>query len=101
MKLGYNFDGTQTPVVQRLGDATSDAPFFSIPSFYGAHGYDPELPQMSAIFYPAGPDISTGRIKRVRNIDIAPTILRILGVQPAPTVEGKVVEALHVTSLHM
>jgi len=89
MKLGYNFDGTQTPVVQRLGDATSDTPFFSIPSFYGAHGYDPELPQMSAIFYAAGPDISAGRIKRVRNIDIAPTILRILGVQPAPTVEGK------------
>jgi predicted AlkP superfamily pyrophosphatase or phosphodiesterase len=88
MKLGYNFDGTQTPVVQRLGDATSNTPVLSVPSFYGAHGYDPELPEMSAIFYAAGPDIAAGTIERVRNIDIAPTILRILGVQPAPTVEG-------------
>jgi hypothetical protein len=89
LKLGYNFDGTQTPVVQRLGDATSDAPLLSVPSFYGAHGYDPKLPEMSAIFYAAGPDIGAGKIERVRNIDIAPTILRVLGVQPASTVEGK------------
>ena len=88
MRLGYNFDGTQTPVVQRLGDSASETPLLSVPNFYGAHGYDPELPEMSAIFYAAGPDIGTGTIKRVRNIDIAPTILQILGVQPAPTVEG-------------
>lgn len=43
---------------------------------------------MSAIFYAAEPEIDAGRIKRVRNIDIAPTILRILGVRPAATVEG-------------
>ena len=45
MKLGYNFDGTQNPVVQRLGDASSNSPFFSVPNFYGAHGYDPTLPE--------------------------------------------------------
>lgn len=89
MKLGYNFDGTQNRVVQRLGDATSTSPIFSVPNFYGAHGYDPTLPEMSAIFYAAGPDIARGTISQVRNIDIAPTILQILGVKPAQTVEGK------------
>jgi predicted AlkP superfamily pyrophosphatase or phosphodiesterase len=89
MSLGYNFDGTQTPVVQRLGDATSTNPLFSIPNFYGAHGYDPKLPEMSAIFYAAGPDIGHGTLNKVRNIDVAPTISHLLGVQPAATVQGR------------
>jgi Type I phosphodiesterase / nucleotide pyrophosphatase len=89
MSLGYNFDGTQTPAVQRLGDSATPNPIFSIPNFYGAHGYDPKLPEMSAIFYAAGPDIGHGTLNRVRNIDIAPTISQILGVQPAPTVQGR------------
>ncbi|NJR76084.1 MAG: phosphodiesterase [Scytonema sp. CRU_2_7] len=86
---GYNFDGTQTPVVQRLGDSASSSPVLSVPNFYGAHGYDPTLPNMSAIFYAAGPDIRPGKLEQVRNIDVAPTILRLLGVQPAPTVQGE------------
>lgn len=91
MKLGYNFDGTQNLVVQRLGDISSNSPFFSVPNFYGAHGYDPTLPEMSAIFYAAGPDIGRGRINQVRNIDIAPTILQLLGVDAAETVEGEAI----------
>lgn len=91
MKLGYNFDGTQNPIVQRLGDASSSNPFFCVPNFYGAHGYDPTLPEMSAIFYAAGPDIGRGTISQVRNIDIAPTILQLLGVDPAETVEGGII----------
>lgn len=85
----YNFDGVQTPVVQRLGDSASSSPVFSVPNFYGAHGYDPKLPNMSAIFYAAGPDIQPGKLEQVHNIDIAPTILRLLNVNPAPTVQGK------------
>jgi arylsulfatase A-like enzyme len=46
---------------------------------------------MSAIFYAAGPDIGTGTINQVRNIDIAPTILNLLGVQPAATVQGSAI----------
>ncbi len=89
MSLGYNFDGTQSPVVQRLGDASSNAPVLSVPNFYGAHGYDPELPEMSAIFFAAGPNINRRRtIPVVRNIDIAPTVLQLLGVNPADTVQG-------------
>ncbi len=91
---GYNFDGTQAPVVQRLGDPTSSTPVLSIPNFYGAHGYDPTLSDMSAIFYAAGPDFGHGTLNQVRNIDIAPTISQLLGVQPASTVQGTPINTL-------
>jgi hypothetical protein len=96
MVEGYNFDGIQTLEpgggVGRLGDP----PFvpaitvYSVPSFYGAHGHDSQLQSMSAILYAAGPSIKQGRKTRVvRNIDVAPTVLEILGVAPAPTVDGE------------
>ncbi len=88
LKEGYNFDGTQTPVVPRVGDDAATSAVFSVPSFYGAHGYDPEKPNMSAIFFAAGPDIDRKTLKRVRNIDVVPTINRLLGVESAPTVQG-------------
>ena len=47
---------------------------------------------MSAIFYAAGPPLKQGRkIDRVHNIDVAPTVMEILGVAPAPTVDGEVI----------
>jgi predicted AlkP superfamily pyrophosphatase or phosphodiesterase len=91
MDLGYNFDGFQASV-GRLGDAAPPAGqsrFLSVPTFYGAHGFDSTLPEMSAVLYAAGPNIRQGvALDRVGNIDIAPTILQILGVSPAPTVDG-------------
>jgi len=59
------------------------------PIFYGAHGYDPKLREMSAIFYAAGPQVCRDGIEEVRNIDLAPTVLALLGVQPADTVQGR------------
>lgn len=96
---GYNFDGTQAPVVPRLGDSAVTAQGLSVPNFYGAHGYDPELPNMSAIFYAAGPDLRSGQLDRVRNIDVAPTVLRLLGVEPAPTVQGRRLPITNVKAL--
>jgi predicted AlkP superfamily pyrophosphatase or phosphodiesterase len=89
---GYNFDGIQNPGVARLGDPAfnSATTEFSQPNFYGAHGHDPNLPSMSAPFIAAGPDIGRGTIRRVANIDVAPTIMRLLGVKPAKTVDGRV-----------
>jgi len=92
LEPGYNFDGTQDPVVQRQGDTTGANPVFSVPNFYGAHGYDPNLPEMSAILYAAGPDIGQGNLGQVRNIDIAPTIEQILGVEPDSTVQGRPID---------
>jgi predicted AlkP superfamily pyrophosphatase or phosphodiesterase len=89
MTTGYNFDGTQNPVVQRLGDPAATGPVLSLPNFYGAHGYDPELKDMSAIMFAAGPDVREGSAEVVHNIDVAPTIARILGVKPDKTVQGK------------
>ncbi len=94
LKLGYNFDGTQATPVIRKGDATNTSPVLSVPNFYGAHGYDPTLPDMQAIFAAAGPDIAKKALGRVNNIDVAPTIDKILGVQPANTVNGKAIDAI-------
>ena len=94
---GYNFDGTQIPPLQRLGDAVpSGVPVvYSVPNFYGAHGHDSELESMSAILFAAGPDIKQNkRLRSVRNIDIAPTIMEILGVAPAATVDGEVLSRI-------
>jgi hypothetical protein len=44
---------------------------------------------MSAIFFAAGPDIRHGTIASVRNIDVAPTVAGLLGVEPSSLVEGR------------
>ncbi|MGH7375436.1 MAG: alkaline phosphatase family protein [Candidatus Rokuibacteriota bacterium] len=85
---GYNFDGVQNPVVQRLGDPSATTPIVSLPNFYGAHGYDPTIENLSAIFFAAGPDIRHGELTLARNIDVVPTIARLLGLKPAATVDG-------------
>jgi predicted AlkP superfamily pyrophosphatase or phosphodiesterase len=92
MAPGYNFDGIQNPGVARLGDAPFNAATtaLSMPNFYGAHGHDPELPVMSATFIAAGPQIREFTpILHMRNIDVAPTIMQILGVKPHD-VDGEV-----------
>ena len=93
MAEGYNFDGTQNPVVRRLGDDPSvTSVVYSVPNFYGAHGHDSNLRSMSAIMYAAGPNLRHGRrLSRIRNIDIAPTVMEMLGVEPADTVDGRVI----------
>jgi predicted AlkP superfamily pyrophosphatase or phosphodiesterase len=97
MAPGYNFDGIQNPGVARLGDAPFNAAttMLSMPNFYGAHGHDPELPVMSATFIAAGPQIrEETTIRHMRNIDVAPTIMQILGATPHH-VDGEVLhEAL-------
>jgi predicted AlkP superfamily pyrophosphatase or phosphodiesterase len=92
---GYNFDGIQSVGVARRGDPAFGATtVFSVPNFYGAHGHDLALKSMSATFIAAGPDIRRGTVKRVSNIDVAPTIMRLLGVKPAKTVDGRVLHEI-------
>ena len=98
MDLGYNFDGFQSNVL-RVGDSTpmTTAPnlqVFSVSNFYGAHGYDPSFnattaSAMSAIFFAAGPNIKSGIIlNQINNIDVAPTVLQLLGSPIPSTVDG-------------
>jgi predicted AlkP superfamily pyrophosphatase or phosphodiesterase len=96
MAPGYNFDGIQNPGVARLGDAPFNAAttMLSMPNFYGAHGHDPELPVMSATFIAAGPQIrKETTIRRMHNIDVAPTIMKLLGVKPHQ-VDGEVLREI-------
>lgn len=88
LTVGYNFDGTQNPAVLRLGDPASASPILSLPNFYGAHGYDPTLPNLSAIFMAAGPDIRRGTLTLVNSIDVAPTAARLPGVKLSTLVDG-------------
>lgn len=96
MAPGYNFDGIQSPGVARLGDAPFNAATttLSMPNFYGAHGHDPKLPVMSATFIAAGPQIrNNATIRRMHNLDVAPTIMQILGVRPHQ-VDGEVLREI-------
>jgi predicted AlkP superfamily pyrophosphatase or phosphodiesterase len=45
----------------------------------GAHGYDPERPDMHAALLVTGPGIAPGIMERARLIDIAPTVAQWLG----------------------
>jgi hypothetical protein len=89
MRPGYNFDGVQTPMVIRKDDPVLPNPTLSVPNFYGAHGHDPNISDMSAIFFAAGPDIGRGTLRQIQTVDVAPTILKLLGVAAPSTVDGK------------
>jgi predicted AlkP superfamily pyrophosphatase or phosphodiesterase len=52
----------------------------------GAHGFDPSLDSMRALFVAAGPNITNIKdpIAAFTNVDLYPAICRILGLAPAP-----------------
>ncbi len=79
-----------TPVAHAQGATVLNpgSVVFSVPNFYGASGYDPNLADLSAVFLAAGPDVGHGVLAQVHNIDVAPTIEKLLGVTPAATVQG-------------
>src|SRR5262245_28555171 len=89
MRPGYNFDGTQTPAVIRKDEPGGTNPILSVPNFYGSHGHEPNISDMSAIFFAAGPDIGRGTLRQIQTVDVAPTILKLLGVAAPSTVDGK------------
>jgi predicted AlkP superfamily pyrophosphatase or phosphodiesterase len=62
---------------------------------YHGHGYFPEEPRMHTALVLSGAGVARGRgIGHVRNVDVAPTIARLLGVE-LPTATGRVLhEAL-------
>jgi alkaline phosphatase D len=56
----------------------------------GAHGFDPDNPNMHAIFYACGPAFKDGyQAGSFNNIDLYPLIARLLGLRPA-TVDGTI-----------
>ena len=58
--------------------------------YLGTHGYLAEDPELDGIFIASGNGIKRGvSLPRVANLDVAPTIARLLGVK-LPEVEGRV-----------
>ena len=75
-KSGYRFGGDLNAPVTQAGRPG------------GTHGYFPELKEMDASFFIAGPGIAPGNLGRIRMIDIAPTLARLMKVK-LPTAEGR------------
>lgn len=53
------------------------------------HGYDPAIPQMHGIFYAWGAGVAHREVKRLDMIDLHPTVMSLLGLQPGKPVDGK------------
>ena len=61
----------------------------------GMHGYDPQLPEMGGIFFALGRGVPKGtKLGAVRMIDVAPTVARLLGIDPPAQSEGKPIEGI-------
>jgi hypothetical protein len=68
---GYSFDNSVK------GDAVADAG-----GHKGSHGHDPRPDYMHATFVAAGKGIQSGtKLEVIRNVDVAPTIAYLLGLQ--------------------
>jgi predicted AlkP superfamily phosphohydrolase/phosphomutase len=79
---GYNLDFN-------AGTGTAVGDFFQPSTFFGQHGHDPRLPEMKAIFYAAGPYFKRKSLQDINNVDVAPTVAEILGIDPPKDSQGK------------
>jgi predicted AlkP superfamily pyrophosphatase or phosphodiesterase len=79
-------------VVAPLGAAIQSA---RMPPIYGSHGYRPEDPWMGALFLAVGrgapPGVDLGEL---RNLDVAPTVLQLLGLEVPDSMEGRPIARL-------
>ncbi len=57
---------------------------------YGAHGFDPALSDMKAVFFAMGRGFRGGdRLGDVHQVDVAPTVARLLGIDKPRDAEGQ------------
>jgi hypothetical protein len=65
------------------------------PDFGGlkaSHGYEPAIEEMHGIFYAWGAGVAKGKeIPQLDTIDVHPTTMSLLGLQPGNPVDGKIV----------
>jgi len=77
-KDGYSFSGSTG------GPVTA-----AIPQQAGSHGYLASDPDMDAVFIASGYGVRAGvRLERIANIDVAPTVAKLLGVS-LPAASGR------------
>lgn len=79
-KAGYAFKG----------EAAGDAAVAVSQGYLGTHGYPASDPEMDGVFIAQGNRIKPGAVlPRIANLDVAPTIAQLLGLQ-IPNAEGRV-----------
>jgi predicted AlkP superfamily pyrophosphatase or phosphodiesterase len=62
---------------------------------YGAHGYPPEDGWMGALFLAVGRGAKSGaELGELRSLDVAPTVLRLLGLPVPDTMQGRAIAGL-------
>lgn len=83
-KAGYAFNNSAA------GDVTAGP----TENYAGTHGYLASDPELDGIFIASGPGIKPGVVlPRMANLDVAPTIAKLLKLQ-IPNVEGRVLEEI-------
>jgi predicted AlkP superfamily pyrophosphatase or phosphodiesterase len=61
----------------------------------GMHGFPPQEMDMRGIFFAWGAGVKTGaRLDSLRGVDVAPLVCRLLGIDPAAGLDGRVPEDL-------
>jgi len=84
----------------RFGDVVVRAPIgtaitYGTLDLDGYHGYSPEAEAMRAIFYARGRGVAPGLdLGVVQTVDVAPTVVHLLGLEPPSWMEGRVIEGL-------
>jgi predicted AlkP superfamily pyrophosphatase or phosphodiesterase len=101
----YAFEGPEImpPDIAAEAENTSGPPIYTPHRrwFHAMHGYQPDVEAMHAIFYAWGSGVAPGRVlPRIAMIDIAPTVLHLIGLQPGRGTDGRVVELGPVIGRH-
>lgn len=96
----YAFEGHELmkPDIAARAENTSGPAIYEpeVKWFHSMHGFLPELPQMHAFFYAWGDGVAAGKIlPRVDMVDVAPTVLNLLGLKSGLDADGKVVDLGH------
>lgn len=58
------------------------------------HGYPPSLVEMHGIFFAWGAGVKPGEVPRLDQVDVHPTVMRLLGLQPGRPVDGHAIAAV-------
>lgn len=69
--------------------------YFALGGGFGGHGYWPDHPDMAGVFLAMGRGVPRGLVvPEVHQVDLAPTVARLLGIEPPRQSEGRPVRGL-------